>query len=245
MEYLKQNAFFNWSTGKDSALALYKTIQSEKFQLSGLLTTINDAYGRVSMHGIRKELLYKQAECIGLPLFEVLLPEVPTMESYEVAIKKVLDQRVNSGDEVSIFGDIFLEDLKKYREDKLAEIGLKAEFPLWGRNTKDLVLELIELGFKAIVVCVDSNFLGEEFLGKIIDHDFLVILPDNVDPCGENGEFHTFVFDGPIFNNSIDFELGEKVFRSYQIDKKDESYDCISKEEQLEKGFWFLDLIIK
>ncbi len=247
MTQLKQKAFFNWSTGKDSALALYKAMQSNQFELSGLLTTINDGYGRVSMHGIRKELLYKQVESIGLLLYEVLLPEVPTMESYENAFQKVLNERVESGDEVSIFGDIFLEDLRKYREDKLAEIKLKADFPLWGRNTRELVGELIELGFKAIVVCVNASVLGEEFLGRVIDRDFIASLPENVDPCGENGEFHTFVFDGPIFTNPITFELGEKVFRTYQNSVKKEggdSYDCATDTEQ-KSGFWYLDLMAK
>ncbi len=247
MTHLKQQAFFNWSTGKDSALALYKAIQSNQFELSGLLTTINDGYGRVSMHGIRKELLYKQVESIGLPLFEVLLPEVPTMESYENAFQQVLQKRVESGDKISLFGDIFLEDLRKYRENKLAEINLKASFPLWGRNTRELVEELIELGFKAIVVCVDARVLGEEFLGRVIDYDFMNSLPDNVDPCGENGEFHTFVFDGPIFKHPIAFELGEKVFRTYQNPVKkegDNEYDCLSDTEQ-KSGFWYLDLLMK
>ena len=246
MTRIKQKAFFNWSTGKDSALALYKAMQSNRFDLSGLLTTINDGYGRVSMHGIRKELLYKQVESIGLPLFEVLLPEVPTMENYENTFQMVLKDRVESGDEVSIFGDIFLEDLRKYREDKLTEMNLKADFPLWGGNTRELVGELIVLGFKAIVVCVNASVLGEEFLGKVIDCDFIDSLPENVDPCGENGEFHTFVFDGPIFKYPITFDLGEKVFRTYQNPVKkagENEYDCLSDTEQ-KSGFWYLDLLV-
>lgn len=244
---MKQKAFFNWSTGKDSALALYKVLQSHDYLISGLLTTVNEGFGRVSMHGIRKELLYKQIESIGLPLFEVLLPEVPTMETYEKAMLSTLKNRILDGDEVSIFGDVFLKDLRKYREDKLAEIKLKADFPLWGRNTRELVGELIELGFKAIVVCVNASVLGEEFLGRVIDRDFIASLPENVDPCGENGEFHTFVFDGPIFTNPITFELGEKVFRTYQnpVEKEEgDSYDCATDTEQ-KSGFWYLDLMAK
>ena len=244
---MKQKAFFNWSTGKDSALALYKVLQSHDYLISGLLTTVNEGFGRVSMHGIRKELLYKQIESIGLPLFEVLLPEVPTMETYEKAMLSTLKNRILDGDEVSIFGDVFLKDLRKYREDKLLEIGLKANFPLWNRNTKELVLELINLGFKAIVICIDARVLGEEFLGKVIDRDFLDSLPENVDPCGENGEFHTFVYDGPIFKHPIAFELGEKVLRTYQNPVKkeeDNEYDCSSDTEQ-KSGFWYLDLVPK
>jgi uncharacterized protein (TIGR00290 family) len=245
MDQSTQKGFFNWSTGKDSALALYKILNSEEYCVSGLLTTINDGFGRVSMHGIRKELLYQQVERIQLPLFEVLLPEVPTMESYEKAIGNALQERITSGDKISIFGDIFLEDLRKYRADKLAEIGLKAHFPLWKKNTKELVKELISLGFKAIVVCVNTSYLGEEFLGKIIDEDFLESLPENVDPCGENGEYHTFVFDGPIFSNPVQFEVGEKVYRTYQSPLKKENseeYDC-SSDEEIKSGFWYLDLI--
>ena len=239
-------AFFNWSTGKDSAMALYHCLKDDQIQISGLLTTINEGYDRVSMHGIRRTLLHKQAESIGLPLFEVLLPEVPTMESYELALKVQLDQRITAGDTVSIFGDIFLDDLRKYREDKLSEMGLKAHFPLWKRDTKELAIELIELGFKAIVVCVNEAYIDESYLGRVIDRDFLDSLPENMDPCGENGEFHTFVFDGPIFKEPITFELGEKVYRTYQVATKkeddNEAYDCASDIE-IVTGFWYLDLV--
>lgn len=238
-------AYFNWSTGKDSAMALYQCLQDKELTISGLLTTINEGYDRVSMHGIRRSLLHKQAESIGLPLFEVLLPEVPTMESYEFALRSQLDERIKQGDTISIFGDIFLEDLRKYREDKLAEIGLKAHFPLWKKNTNTLARELIDLGFKAIVVCVNEAYLDESYLGRVIDHDFIVSLPTNVDPCGENGEYHTFVFDGPIFKEPIPFELGEKVYRTYQVAKQiedDTAYDCAT-ENEITTGFWYLDLM--
>ena len=238
-------AYFNWSTGKDSAMALYQCLQDKELTISGLLTTINEGYDRVSMHGIRRSLLHKQAESIGLPLFEVLLPEVPTMESYELALRSQLDERIKQGDTISIFGDIFLEDLRKYREDKLAEIGLKAHFPLWKKDTNTLARELIDLGFKAIVVCVNEAYLDDSYLGRLIDHDFIDSLPTNVDPCGENGEYHTFVFDGPIFKEPIPFELGEKVYRTYQVAKQkedDTTYDCAT-ENEITTGFWYLDLM--
>lgn len=239
-------AYFNWSTGKDSAMALFQCLQDKELAISGLLTTINEGYDRVSMHGIRRTLLQKQAESIGLPLFEVLLPQVPTMESYELALRSQLEERIKEGDSISIFGDIFLEDLRKYREDKLAEIGLKAHFPLWKRDTKELAIELIELGFKAIVVCVNEVHLDESYLGRVIDLDFIDSLPEGVDPCGENGEYHTFVFDGPIFKEPIKFELGEKVYRTYQVATKkeddSEAYDCASDNE-IVTGFWYLDLV--
>ena len=238
-------AYFNWSTGKDSAMALYQCLQDRELTISGLLTTINEVYGRVSMHGIRRSLLHKQAESIGLPLFEVLLPEVPTMESYELVLRSQLDERIKQGDTISIFGDIFLEDLRKYREDKLAEIGLKAHFPLWKKDTNRLARELIDLGFKAIVVCVNEAYLDESYLGRVIDNEFIDSMPTNVDPCGENGEYHTFVFDGPIFKEPISFELGEKVYRTYQVAKQkedDTAYDCVT-ENEITPGFWYLDLM--
>lgn len=238
-------AYFNWSTGKDSAMALYQCLQDKELTISGLLTTINEGYDRVSMHGIRRSLLHKQAKSIGLPLFEVLLPEVPTMESYELALRSQLQERIKQGDTISIFGDIFLEDLRKYREDNLTGIGLKAHFPLWKKDTNKLARELIDLGFKVIVVCVNEAYLDESYLGRVIDHDFIDSLPTNVDPCGENGEYHTFVFDGPIFKEPIPFELGEKVYRTYQVAKQkeeDTAYDCATENEII-TGFWYLDLV--
>lgn len=239
----KTKAIFNWSGGKDSALALYHILKEEKFDIEALMTTINAKYNRISMHGVRKELLFAQGESIGIPIKEILLPEMPSMLVYNKTMKDVLLELKNKAITHSIFGDIFLEDLRAYRENKLKEVGLKAYFPLWKRNTTEIVHEFIDLGFKTVVVCTKSELLGEEFTGRIIDKDFLKDLPKNVDPCGENGEFHTFVFDGPIFKKPIAYKLGEKIFREYEAPKNKEDNCFTSTKNEKPTGFHFCDLI--
>ncbi|MFD1096190.1 Dph6-related ATP pyrophosphatase [Salegentibacter chungangensis] len=236
-------AYLNWSSGKDAALALYKVRNSGSFEISKLLTTINSEAGRISMHGVRKELLMKQSEMLGLPLKMVELAGNVSMEKYNRVMKEATGALLKEGYEVSVFGDIFLEDLKQYREAQLAKIGLKAEFPLWKTDTKTLINEFIEAGFRAIVVCVNTQKLDESFCGRIIDKDFLQDLPEDVDPCGENGEFHTFVFDGPLFKAPVKFKLGEKVKKSYAPHKKEED-NCFSDDDQSwDTEFCFCDLI--
>ena len=200
-----KKAIFNWSSGKDSALALYKTLQNSEIEIVSLLTSVNKKYNRISMHGVRTELLEQQAKSIGLPLHIMEIPEMPSMEDYEKVMQETLTKFKEKGVTHSIFGDIFLEDLRKYREEKLAEIQLEAIFPLWKIPTKDLIHEFLDLGFKTIVVCVNERNLDKSFVGRIIDAQFIADLPDNVDVCGENGEFHTFTFDGPIFKKPIEF----------------------------------------
>lgn len=187
------------------------------------------------MHGISENLIDKQAASIGLPLHKIYLPEFPNMEEYETLISAELDKAKNNGIKISIFGDIFLEDLRDYREKQLAKTGFKAEFPLWKRDTNEIAKEFIDLGFKSIIVSVDSRFLNQSFAGRIYDHSFLDDLPPNVDPCGENGEFHSFVFDGPIFKQPIAFEKDEVVYKEYHSHKKD------IPEENI--GFWYCNLI--
>lgn len=228
-------AYFNWSGGKDSTLALYRVLQEKKFDIRYLLTTLNQEADRISMHGVRSELLLAQAESLGIPVKQVQLPSSSDMGAYEAVMSKAIQELKSEGISDCIFGDIFLEDLRTYREKKLEEVGISAHFPLWKGNTPDLVNEFIDLGFKTIVVCVDSSKLGEEFVGRIIDSDFLADLPKNIDPCGENGEFHTFVFDGPIFKKPIEFQLGEKVLKTYTVKNQEN--------ETIEYGFWFQDLI--
>jgi uncharacterized protein (TIGR00290 family) len=232
---MKKKSIFNWSGGKDSALALYKILQQDDYKIGCLLTSINKEYQRISMHGIRKELLIQQAQSIGLPLEIIEIPESTNMDTYDQLMLKKLSRLKKSDYEYSIFGDIFLEDLRAYREQKLAEAKLRAVFPLWKIDTKEVIQEFIDLGFKTMVVAADANLLGKEFVGRIIDLQFLKDLPKNVDPCGENGEFHTFVFDGPIFHKPIDFTIGEKVLKEY---KNDENSNWNSK-------FWYCDLIAK
>jgi len=239
----KTKAIFNWSGGKDSALALYHILKEDKFDIEALMTTVNAKYNRISMHGVRNELLYEQGKSIGIPIKEILLPEMPSMLVYNETMKDVLLELKNKEITHSIFGDIFLEDLRAYRENKLKEVGLKAHFPLWKRNTTEIVHEFIDLGFKTVVVCVKSELLGDEFTGRIIDKNFLKDLPKNVDPCGENGEFHTFVVDGPIFKKPIAYTLGEKIFREYEAPKNKEDNCFTSTNNEKPAGFHFCDLI--
>ncbi|MWB93994.1 diphthine--ammonia ligase [Flavobacterium sp. GA093] len=241
-----KKALFNWSSGKDSALALYKILQNPDFKIEYLLTSVNEKYQRISMHGVRVELLEAQAKSIGLPLKIMQIPEMPTMEVYEEVMTKTLTELKNEGITHSVFGDIFLEDLRKYREDKLAEMGFEGVFPIWKIPTKDLIQEFIRLGFKTVVVCVNERYLDKSFVGRIIDQDFINDLPENVDVCGENGEFHTFCYDGPIFSKPINFEIGEIVYRKYEKPEKEDSSDTAcdtSASDAFDFGFWYCDLI--
>lgn len=248
---MKPKAIFNWSGGKDSAFCLHKLLQEDEYDILCLLTSVSEKYQRISMHGVRVELLEIQAERIGLPLVKLQIPEMPTMEVYEKIMAGALMDLKKQGATVSVFGDIFLEDLRKYREDKLAELDLKGIFPLWKIPTDQLIRDFIDAGFKTIVTCVNEKYLDKSFAGRVIDPDFLNDLPSNVDPCGENGEFHTFVFDGPIFSKPIEFTKGEIVYRKYESSKEkdDTDYDCVEKEDKKEdpfiNGFWYCDLLPK
>ncbi|MGA3052418.1 MAG: diphthine--ammonia ligase [Chitinispirillaceae bacterium] len=205
---------FSWSGGKDSALALYSLKHNNcDIQISALLTTVTADYDRISMHGVRRELLEKQAESIGFPLEKVIISKKSSNEEYEEKIKEILLRYKNEGVSAVAFGDIFLEDLKKYREENLAKIGLKGIFPLWKQNSYILAKKFIDLNFKAIITCVDGAQLDQSFCGREFDDSFLSQLPKDVDPCGENGEFHSFVYAGPIFREKICFDKGEIVRR--------------------------------
>lgn len=236
---MKPKALFNWSSGKDSALTLYKILKDDQFEVTSLLTSINKEFQRISMHGVHVSLLEKQAESLGFPLIKMEIPKEPSMEEYGEIMSKTMNDIKSRGVTHSIFGDIFLEDLRKYREDQLQSIGMKSVFPLWKQNTTDLINEFLSLGFKTIVTCVNETYLDKSFAGRIIDQDFIKDLPENVDPCGENGEFHTFTFDGPIFKNPIAFEIGETVKKTYPKPKSDEN------DENEEYVFWFCDLVAK
>ncbi|SNA79308.1 diphthine--ammonia ligase [Flavobacterium psychrophilum] len=244
---MKKKAIFNWSSGKDSALALYKTLQDTEIEIVSLLTSVNKKHNRISMHGVRTQLLVQQAKSIGLPLHIMEIPEMPSMNDYEEVMQKTLTNFKEKGISHSIFGDIFLEDLRKYRENKLAEMQLEAIFPLWKIPTKALILEFLALGFKTIVVCVNERNLDKSFVGRVIDAQFIADLPDDVDLCGENGEFHTFTFDGPIFKKPIDFEIGEIVYRKYEKPKQESSNTACdtSSSDAFDFGFWYCDLIPK
>jgi uncharacterized protein (TIGR00290 family) len=193
------------------------------------------------MHGVRVELLEKQAQLTGIPLQKLELPEMPDMEIYERQMQKILLDLKSEGAEASVFGDIFLEDLRKYREEKLDSIGLKGIFPLWKRDTRELLNEFLDLGFKTIITCVNEKYLDKSYAGKIIDRDFIANLPANVDPCGENGEFHTFVFEGPVFSEPIRIKTGETVYRKYS---RPESQDHpSSQDDPYQYGFWYCDIL--
>jgi len=219
---------FNWSGGKDSTLALHYLLLEKQYKVDCLVTTINDAYNRIAMHGVREELLVTQAKHLGIPLHQIRLPEMPDMTSYEEAMSMHFSMLKEKGISYAAFGDIFLEDLKIYRENQFAKIGLKTLFPLWKRDSFELVKEFIALGYQTIVVCARADL--KDFCGRIIDQFFLADLPTDIDPCGENGEFHTFVFDGPMFTAPIQFELGEKIYKEFET-------------AGASSGYWYIDLI--
>jgi uncharacterized protein (TIGR00290 family) len=212
----RARTFFNWSTGKDSALALYHLQRNKDYQVDCLLTSVNTAHDRVSMHGLRREFMLAQAAALGLPLKTIELPEQPDMALYEGRMVEAVSSLRAAGYTHAAFGDIFLEDLRRYREQQLAALGISAVFPLWQRDTGELMHEFIALRFKAVVVCVNTDVLDASFAGRLLDESFLADLPPAVDPCGENGEFHTFCFAGPIFSREIRFRLGKKVLREYR-----------------------------
>jgi uncharacterized protein (TIGR00290 family) len=240
-----KKAYLNWSSGKDAALALYKLQQDNEYSVEKIVTTVNTDFDRISMHGIRTELLIKQAENIGLPLHQIKLHGEVSMEEYNKVMEMETNKFLDEGFTHSVFGDIFLEDLKRYREKHLEEIGLKAVFPLWKQNTEKLLEEFISEGFKAIVVCVNTNKLDRSFCGRMLDKDFLNDLPEDVDPCGENGEFHTFVFDGPIFKKPIDFKIKELVEKSYKPAKKSEDNCFTDDQKSWDTSFMYCDLLLK
>jgi uncharacterized protein (TIGR00290 family) len=208
-----ESVIVSWSGGKDSAMALYEILKNQNYQIAALLTTVTEDYDRISMHGVRRTLLERQVASLGFPLEKVLISKNASNEEYESRMMQALTKYKHTGTTSVVFGDIFLEDLRKYREDKLAVLDMRAIFPIWKRDTKELSRSLSALGFKAITTCVDTTLLGGQFAGRVIDKQFLSELPPSVDACGENGEFHSFVYDGPIFKERVSYTLGEIVLR--------------------------------
>ena len=202
----------SWSGGKDSALALW-TLRRRQLEPEALITTVTESYERISMHGVRRELLARQAEGLGIPLVEVVIPPACVNEIYDARMEDAFAATPLSGVEAVAFGDLFLEDVRAYREERLAAAGRRGIFPLWGQDTVALGLEFIDAGFEATLVCVDPRVLDASFCGRRYDEQLLGDLPPGVDPCGENGEFHTFVSAGPIFAVPITCETGEIVER--------------------------------
>ena len=210
---MKKQIVVSWSGGKDSTLALNEILNNTDYEVRSLITTVTEGYDRISIHGVRNELLEQQVESIGLPLHKVSIPKDSTNNQYESALKKVLLKFKNQGINEVVFGDIFLEDVKKYRDELLDKLDMKGIYPIWKEDSKELTRKFIELGFKAVTTCIDSQQIDKKFAGREYDSEFLNDLSNSADPCGENGEFHTFVYDGPLFDNKINFKKGEVVLR--------------------------------
>jgi hypoxanthine-DNA glycosylase len=232
--FSKTKALLSWSSGKDSACALHTIREESKFEVVSLLTTVTDDYNRISMHGVREELLDLQAEAIGIPLEKIRIPRLCSNTIYEEKMAPCLSAWKNKGVRHVIFGDLFLEDLRKYREEKLSLLGMKAVFPLWKRDTGKLARQMIQKGFKVRLTCIDPKKLPKNFSGRAFDESLLADLPQNIDPCGENGEFHTFAHAGPIFKKAIPIRQGKTVERDGFI-----FTDFLQKRGNLRQSFPF------
>jgi uncharacterized protein (TIGR00290 family) len=207
---MEEKAVVSWSGGKDSALALF--LAQADFEIAGLLTTVTDGFDRISIHGVRTGLLERQAQSLNLPLQQVVIPQSCSNAEYEARMCAALEENRRLGVTRVICGDIFLEDVRRYREERLFQ-GLKGVFPLWRQNTTELAGRFQSLGFEAIVCCVDTAVLDRKFTGRNYDRQFVADLPAGIDPCGENGEFHTFVIDGPNMTDRLHCRLGDVVLR--------------------------------
>jgi uncharacterized protein (TIGR00290 family) len=217
-----KDVLVSWSGGKDSCVALDEIRKASQYRVAALLTTITRDYDRISMHGVRRELLVQQAAALGLPLHLIPISLNATNEEYETALVQAVSQYRAKGVDSIVFGDLFLEDIKTYRDQFLARHNLRGIYPIWKRGTAAFVRDFIAAGHKAVITCVNSAVLDRAFAGAMLDETFLNALPPGIDPAGENGEFHTFVFDGPGFSEPVRFSLGETVMRD---------------------SFWFCDLL--
>jgi uncharacterized protein (TIGR00290 family) len=240
---MMMDAMMSWSGGKDSALALYHALRNSRYRVAHLLTSVNAHYERVSMHGVRLALLEAQASRIGLPLTQLRLAEMPSMDAYDQALLASLTALRNEGVTTAVYGDIFLADLRAYREAQLARAGLRGDFPLWQRASGDILREFWALGFRAIVVCVSDRYLDASFCGRLLDEDFVRDLPPGVDPCGENGEYHSFVFDAPYFSAPISFTKGALVRRTYAPAASSVASPAPNDNDPFAAGFWYCDLL--
>ncbi|GAA3548194.1 ATP-binding protein [Zobellella aerophila] len=210
---MKRKTLMSWSSGKDSAWALYALQQSQEFDVVGLFTTVNEAFDRVAMHGVRAELLRQQAESIGLPLEVISIPYPCSNAQYAERMAAFVKNAKDRGIECFGFGDLFLEDVRNYREEKLKDTGIEAVFPIWGTSTATLPGEMFRTGLRTLITCLDPEKVPEAFAGRELDEALLAALPEGTDPCGENGEFHSFVFDGPMFRKKLEIRIGEIVKR--------------------------------
>jgi len=210
---VSKKTLLSWSSGKDSAWALHLLKQDPEIKLAGLFTTINQQFGRVAMHGVRFELLKQQAEAAGLPLQVIEIPYPCSNEDYANAMSDFVEKCKQDGIECFAFGDLFLEDIRQYREERLEGTGIEPVFPLWQIPTKDLSQKMIDSGLKAVITCLDPRKLDASFGGREYSAALISDLPENIDPCGEYGEFHTFAYNGPMFNHPVNLTVGETIER--------------------------------
>lgn len=236
---MKIPAIFCWSGGKDSAYTLYRVLQSEQYEIQYLVTTLSQEHKRISMHGVKEEMLDRQAEALGLPLRKVFV-SAATNEEYEQKMTEAFVEAREKGIQHIVFGDIFLEDLRTYREKILDKISMHGLFPIWKQNTHKLIQDFLQLGFQSVICCVNDRYFGEEDVGQLINSAFINQLAVEVDPCGENGEFHSYCFDGPIFKKAIPIKVGEKVYKPLPIHLIDENEKGVKRT----LGFWYCEIML-
>lgn len=229
---MKKKVSISWSGGKDGCYALYKVLQEKELEVVSLHTSFNSELKRVGMHGTPEALIEAQAAAIGIPLQKIYVPADSSNASYEAAMLDFYRQQKEAGIEAIVFGDIFLEDLKAYRDALVARAGLEAIYPLWQQDTHQLLNNFLEAGFKTAICAVDAKFFKPETAGSTLDQHFIANLPLDVDPCGERGEFHTFVYDGPLFRQPVVFECADLVHKNYSMGTNSDT----------SLGFWFADL---
>lgn len=215
----KEPIVMSWSGGKDASFALHKILQEDKYEVKYLLTNIYEPNKRVSMHGVPEELIIAQAKSIGIPL-KIMYIKESSHEEYNIKMKKMLLAFKTEGINKVAFGDIFLEDLKQYREEKLAEVSMQGVFPLWKRDTNELALEFISKGFKSHICSIDASKIPNHLVGTDFSKNFLNEIPKEVDPCGENGEFHSYCYQGPVFNKRVLFRINGAIKQEYEYNNK-------------------------
>ncbi len=231
---MKQKAVFNWSGGKDSALALYKVLQSEQYDVVSLLTTVNKSSKRSSMHALPVSLLHAQADSIGIPIYLIEFDPEEEIRGYEECMLQAVNHFKKQGVNKFIFGDIFLHDVRSYREKQLTPYGIEVVEPLWDKTTAEIMDEFLQSGLKTVVVTTMANLLGKEYIGRLIDQSFVNELPKCIDVCGENGEYHTFCFDGALFQHPVEYKLGEPFEFSHTVNMDDGTQQVFT--------YWFANI---
>jgi uncharacterized protein (TIGR00290 family) len=235
----KRKVTISWSGGKDSAFALYKILEAGEWEVKELHTVFNMENGRVGLHGVHENLIGRQADALGLPLVKLYLPATNDHDAYKTLMRNFYSQRKAEGIGEIVFGDIFLEDLKSFRDHLLQDAGVLGIYPLWKKDSRMLMSEFLESGFKTLVCAADKKYFLESDLGKTIDETFLACLHPDVDRCGENGEFHSFVYEGPIFKKRLSFTLGDATNQSYRYQVTTPNGEVIEKESE----FLFQDIL--